>query len=179
MVQLSHLYMTPGKFLASVDFLRDAHFEPLGCIFSLPSYTDWWGFYISHSLGRAVKYGLRDFCDSPVVVTLSFHSRGHRFNPWSGNRSHMLQKKQNKQTKKTTRNRLRVKWKKGTSQRIHSVPTPDVMLILGIPVNRPMVHSLSGCTSHGFLWGCRPPYTLSSHYSLLLLRSPLSVLHRS
>ena len=98
MVQLSHLYMTPGKFLASVDFLRDAHFEPLGCIFSLPSYTDWWGFYISHSLGRAVKCGLRDFCGSPVVVTLSFHSRGHGFNPWSENRSHMLQK--NKQTNK-------------------------------------------------------------------------------
>ena len=93
MVQLSHLYMTPGKFFASVDVLRDAHFEPLGCIFSLLSYTDWWGFYISHSLGRAVTYGLRDFYGSPVVVTLSFHSRGHGFSPWSGNRSHRLGKK--------------------------------------------------------------------------------------
>ena len=176
MVQLSHLYMTPGKCLASVDFLRDAHFEPLGCIFSLPSYTDWWGFYISHSLGRAVKCGLRDFCGSPVVVTLSFHSRGHGFNPWSENRSHMLQKKKNK---KHNRNRLRVKWKKGTSQRIHSVPTLMWCWLWGFLWNRLMVHSLSLYTSHGFLWGCRPPYTLSSHYSLLLLRSPLSVLHRS
>ena len=27
----------------------------------------------------------RDFPGSPVVRTLGFHCRGHRFHPWSGN----------------------------------------------------------------------------------------------
>ena len=28
---------------------------------------------------------MRDFSGGPVVKTLRFHCRGHRFDPWSGN----------------------------------------------------------------------------------------------
>ena len=41
----------------------------------------------THLLGYYKGYNKehRDFPGSPVVRTLHFHRRGHRFDPWSGN----------------------------------------------------------------------------------------------
>ena len=35
--------------------------------------------------GNIKNLGSRDFLGGPVVKNSSFHCRGHRFNPWSGN----------------------------------------------------------------------------------------------
>ena len=40
---------------------------------------------IARDLPGVRETGFREFPGSPVVRTLCFHCRGHRFDPWSGN----------------------------------------------------------------------------------------------
>ena len=184
MVWLSHLYMTTETFLASVDFLRDAHFEPLGYIFSLPSYTDWWGFCISPNLGRGLRVWAQGLlwqsssCDSELPESSRLPkspSTGHGF-PGQGTDLTCCKKKK-KERKKPG---MGSEWSERKVQvgGYTQSPPPEAMLILGIPVNRLTVHTSACAPYMAFSEDADSPILISSHYTLLLLVH-LSVLHGS